>query len=160
MSRELFDYEREETAGELLFFKLFELFIAGSVIHMAWEWGRYILRISDVVLALGVANYIDVSFLFGNGLSLLNAGLISLFVILGFFRINKYAYLVAFLLLHLQFATRFTLGEIPHSSNVVGMTLLGFSTAMILFSNATVRRRFVMGYTYFFVGLGYTMAAI
>ncbi len=160
ISRELFDYEREETAGELLFFKIFELFIVASTIHMAWEWGFYILRISDIVLELGIAIYIDVSFLFGNGLSLPVAGLISLFALLGFFRVNKYAYLIAFLLLHLQFATRLTLGEIPHSSNVVGMTLLGFSTAMIMFEDATMRRRFAMGYTYFFVGLGYTMAAV
>ncbi|MFK7846000.1 MAG: hypothetical protein AB8G77_11920 [Rhodothermales bacterium] len=160
LSRELFDYEREETAGELLFFKIFELFIAVSTIHLAWSWGLYILRISDVVLPLGIAIYIDVSFLFGNGLSLVVAGLVTVFAALGFFRINKYAYLISFLLLHLQYAARFTLGEIPHSSNVVGMTLLGLATAMVFFSDAKVRRRFTMGYTYFFVGLGYTMAAV
>ncbi len=160
ISRELFDFEREETQGELVFFKLFELFIIGSTIHMAWDWGFYILRISDLVLPLGIANYVDVSVFFGNGSSLVIAGLISIFCLLGFFRINKYSYLVAFLLLHLQFATRYTLGEIPHSSNVVGMTLLGFATAMVVFSDSRVRRRFTMGYTYFFVGLGYTMAAI
>ena len=160
LRRELFDYEREETAGEALFFRIFELFIIGSTIHMAWDWGFYILRISDIVLELGVAIYIDVSFMFGNGLSLVNAGLITVLVVLGYLRVTKYAYMAAFLLLHFQFATRFTLGEIPHSSNVVGMTLLGFGTAMLLFQHAKEIRRFVMGYTYFFVGLGYTMAAI
>lgn len=160
LSQELFDYDREETTGEIVFFKLFELFIGVSAIHMAWDWGLYILRISDIVLPLGIANYIDVSFLFGNGLSLGVAGLVTLFVALGFFRVHNYAYLIAFLFLHLQFAARYTLGEIPHSSNVVGMTLLGFATAMILFENAKVRRRFTMGYTYFFVGLGYTLAGI
>ncbi|MEM8486833.1 MAG: hypothetical protein AAF564_14870 [Bacteroidota bacterium] len=160
ISRELFDFEREETQGELVFFKLFELFIMGSAIHMAWDWGFYILRISDLVLPLGIANYFDVSIFFGNGASLVIAGLIAILCVLGFFRINKYSYLAAFLLFHLQFATRYTLGEIPHSSNVVGMTVLGFATAMLVFSDARVRRRFTMGYTYFFVGLGYFMAAI
>ncbi len=160
LSKELFDYERKETAGELLFFKIFELYIVISTIHLAWEWGAYILRISDVVLELGIANYFDVSVFFGNGSSLVIAGLISVFTLLGFFRVTKYAYLIAFLLLHLQFATRFTLGEIPHSSNVVGMTLLGLGMAMLIFDDARTRRRFTMGYTYFFVGLGYTMAAI
>ena len=160
LSKELFDYDREETTGELLFFKFFELFVGVSAIHMAWDWGFYILRISDIVLPLGIANYIDVSFLFGNGSSLVVAGLVTLFVGLGFFRVHKYAYLIGFLLLHLQFAARYTLGEIPHSSNVVGMTLLGLATAMIVFSDAKYRRRFTMGYTYFFVGLGYALAGV
>ena len=160
LSRELFGDDREETAGEVLFFRIFELFIVASAIHMVWDWGFYIQRISDIVLPLGIANYIDVSFLFGNGLSLVNAGLVTVLVFLGFARTNKYAYLAGFLLMHLQFAARYTLGEIPHSSNIVGMTLLGLALAMLLYREAHVRRRFVMGYTYFFVGLGYTLAAI
>ena len=160
LSHELFGSDTEETAGEVLFFRIFELFIVGSTIHLAWEWGMYILRISDIVLPLGIANYIDVSFMFGNGLSLINAAIISICIFLGFTRLSKYAYLVAFLLLHVQFAARFTLGEIPHSSNVVGMTLLGLSIAALAFDDSSHRRRFVMGFTYFFVGLGYTMAAI
>ncbi len=160
LSQELFEYEREETSGEILFFKIFELYIVLSVIHLAWAWGLYVMRISDVVLPLGIANYIDVSIFFGNGASLVVAGLITIFAVLGYFRVNKYMYLAAFLLLHLQYATRFSLGEIAHSANLIAMTLLGLGTAMVLFSDAKKRRRFAMGYTYFFVGLVYTSAGI
>ena len=160
LSRELFDYEREETTGEVVFFKLFELFVAYCTIQYAWAWGFYIQRLSDVVLELGIAIYIDPYLFFDNGLSLVVAAIITLGVILGFFRVSRYGYVVAMLLLHLQFAIRFTQGEIPHSSNVIGMTLMGLAIGVFMFSDAKHRRRFTMGFTYFFVGLGYFMAAI
>lgn len=160
LSHELFDTGRKQTAGDVLFFKLFELFVAASTVHMVWDWGFYILRISDIVLPLGIAQYIDVSFMFGNGLSLVNAGVITLLILAGFMRLNRFAYLIAFLLFHLQFAARYSLGEIPHSSNVVGMTVLGLALAMVLFEDPGHRWRFTLGYTYFFVGLGYTLAAV
>ncbi|MBX2818904.1 MAG: hypothetical protein KTR29_04455 [Rhodothermaceae bacterium] len=160
LSRELFDYEREETTGEIIFFKLFELFVAYCTIQYAWAWGFYILRLSDVVLELGVAIYIDANLFFGNGLAMVVAGIITVCVLLGFFRISKWGYVIAMLLLHLQFAIRFTQGEIPHSSNVIGMTLMGLALGVFMFNDAKYRRRFTMGFTYFFVGLGYFMAAI
>lgn len=155
----LFDFEREETPGEILFFRIFEGFVVLATLKLAWEWGFYIRRISDVVLPLGIAQYIDVSFLFASGLSLLNAGLITALVGLGFFRVTRYAYLAAFLLLHLQYAARYVLGEIPHSANMLGMTLLGLALAMLCFGAPALRRRFTLGFTYFFVGLGYTVSA-
>ena len=160
LNRELFDYEREETTGEILFFKIFELFIAYCTIQYAWAWGFYILRLSDVVLELGVANYLDASLFFGNGLAMIVASAITIGVLLGFFRISRWGYVIAMLLLHLQFAIRFTQGEIPHSSNVIGMTLMGLAIGVFIFKEAKYRRRFTMGFTYFFVGLGYFMAAI
>lgn len=165
IAKELFDYERSETPGELLFFRLFELFIVYSAIAWVWKWGLYILRISDLVLPLGIANYVDVSVFFNNGSSLVIAGLTTLFLLMGMLRVTKYAYMISFLLLHLQFATRYTLGEIPHSSNIMGMTVLAFATAAFVFpgsspAQSSQRRRFTMGYTYFFVGLGYTLAAV
>ena len=160
LSRELFDYEREETTGEILFFKIFELFIAYCTVQYAWAWGLYIQRLSDVVLELGIANYLDASFFFGNGLSLGIAAMITIGVFLGFFRLSRWGYVIAMLLLHLQFSIRFTQGEIPHSSNVLGMTLMGLAIGVFIFTDATYRRRFTMGFTYFFVGLGYFMAAI
>ena len=87
LSKELFDYERDETTGELLFFKFFELFIAGSAIHMAWDWGFYILRISDHGIAAGYCKlYRCIDLCFGNGASsLVIAGLVTLFCVLGIF---------------------------------------------------------------------------
>lgn len=158
--RNLFGFDEEETAGEILFVRLFELFIVGSTIYWAWHWATYIPRISDIVLPLGIANYIDVSFMFNETLPYINLTLIAGFLLLGFFRVYKYAYLIAFLLLHFQFAARYVLGEIPHSSNVMGMIVLGLALAMLVFQSAKHRRKFVIGYSYFFIGLGYTLAGI
>ena len=157
--KNLFEFDREPTAGEIIFFKAFELFVAYATLKLAWEWGFYTLRISDVVLPLGIARYVDVSFMFDGVLPLVNAGLITACVAAGFFRLWRFSYLIGFLLLHLQYAARFTLGEIPHSTNLVGMTLLGFGLAMMVFRDALHRRRFALGFTYFFLGLGYTLAA-
>ncbi|MEM9663754.1 MAG: hypothetical protein AAF970_02405 [Bacteroidota bacterium] len=156
----LFPTDRPESRGFLLFFKIFEALIVAFTIYYAWYWGRYILRISDVVLPLGIAQYIDVRFMFGNSLPLINAALISGLMVIGFFRLSRWAYLGGFLLLHWQYATRFTLGEIPHSGNLVGMAVLGFAIAALAFEDGRYRRRFVIGYNYFFVGLGYTLAGI
>lgn len=155
----LFEFEKPQSTGELIFFKCFELFILLAVANLAWSWGYYILRISDVVLPLGIARYVDVTFMFDHNLSLINAVAITGLMVAGFLRLTKYAYLAGFLLLHLQYAARFTLGEIPHSSNLLGMTLLGLSLAMLLFQDDLHRRRFTLGFTYFFVGLGYTLSA-
>lgn len=155
----LFPFDEAETRGFLLFYKIFEAFVGGFTIYYAWYWGRYILRISDVVLPLGVAQYIDVSPMLGTTLPLVNATIITGLVLLGFLRVSRWAYLGAFLLLHWQYAARFVLGEIPHSSNLVGMALLGFALAALVFDEGRYRRRFTIGYMYFFVGLGYTLAA-
>jgi hypothetical protein len=154
----LFGFEEEETAGDLLFFWLFELFIVGSTVSYAWHWAQYIPSISGVALPLGVANYIDVSFMFNSILPYVNLGLITTFALLGLLRVHRYAYMAAFLLLHLQFVARYVLGAIPHSSNVLGMAVLGFALALIVFQRAAHRRKFVLGYNYFFIGLGYTLA--
>lgn len=156
----LFGFERDETPGERIFFKLFELFVVLGTVYLAWTWGRYILRISDVVLPLGIAQYIDVSVFFGNALPLVNAALITVLLAAGFFRVTRGAYLLAFLLLHFQYAARYSLGEIPHSANLLGMTLLGLALAALFFRRPVQVRRFTLGFTYFFAGLGYTLAGI
>ncbi|MEX0684455.1 MAG: hypothetical protein WD098_00505 [Balneolales bacterium] len=159
--RNLFEFEKPESRGEYIFFKIFELFIVYFAVKHAWEWGLYVERISDIVLPLGIANYLDVSFMFGTSLPLVNAFLITITLTIGFFGLfTRFAYLIALLLLHLQYATRFTLGEIPHSANLMGMTLLCFALAHIYFQDPTFRRRFAMGSVYFFCGLGYTLAGL
>ena len=155
----LFGFERKETVGEILFYRLFELFLIFWVIKYAWRWGLYMLRLEDVVLPLGIANYIDVTFMFSNHLSIVNAVLISALVVAGYLRQSRYAYFVALLLLHLQYVARFSLGEISHGSNFVGIVLLAVSLATIVFEHPQEVRRAALGLAYFFFGLGYTMAA-
>lgn len=160
LSENLFGARGPETRGQRVFFGLFEAFVAGATLWLAWTWGFYIGRISDVVLPLGIAQYVDVSFLFEGRRALVNAGVISLLVALGRLRVTRWAYAGAFVLLHLQYAARYSLGEIPHSANLAGMALLALALAMVAFRGPGERRRFTMGFTYFFIGLGYTISGV
>jgi hypothetical protein len=156
--RNLFDFEREDSPGEVIFFKLFELFVVASAVVLAWEWGLYTLRLSGIVSPQGIARYMEIEFMFDSMFPVLTAALITACAGATYFRFNRYGHLAAFFLLHLQFAARHSLGKIPHGANMVGMTLLGLALAMIIFRDDRLRRRFTLGYTYFFVGLGYVLA--
>lgn len=162
----LFGFDRPDSRGQRIFRRVFEAFIGAGSIWLAWYWGKYTLRISDIVLELGFARYIDISFMHGNQLPIWNAWAITALIVLGFLRIDRWvpfgrwAYMIATLLLMLQYAARFVLGEIPHSSNLVGMGLMGFALAELVFRNRTDGGRFAIGFSYFFIGLGYTSAAL
>lgn len=160
LTRNLFDFDAPETLGEKVHFRLLELFIVAFTVRFAWEWGFYIQRIETVLLPLGIANYVDVSFMFDRGISLVNAGLMTLFCGLGFARVTRFAYPAAILLFHLQYAARYCLGEISHGSNFIGMSLLGLALGVLFFEPVKLRRRFALGFMYFFFGLGYTSAAL
>lgn len=162
----LFAFDAPDSRGQRIHRRVFEAFIGAGTIWLAFYWGEYTLRISDIVLELGLATWIDISFMHGNQLPIWNAWLITAGVILGFARIERFVpggrwvYMVTWVLLLFQYAARFTLGEIPHSSNLVGMGLLGFALAVLLFREETTRGRFALGFSYFFIGLGYTSAAV
>ena len=142
----LFDFgrTRDDTPGQALHFRIWELFIGFQAARYAWVWGWETLRITDVVLPLGIARYVDIGHLIGGPLPLINAGLLTLLVALGFLRlVPRWPYVAAMALLHLQYATRFCLGEIPHSSNLVGMGLLSLAVGGACFRDAAAQRRFV-----------------
>lgn len=156
----LFQPGREYTAGQQIFYRLFELFVTIYVIKFSWQWGIYMQRNTEVILPLGLANYVDVTFLFSHSLSLVGAACISLLVITAFFRMgSRWQYLLAMLLFHLQYAGRYSQGEIPHSANLVGLSLLCFGVGFIAFNSPHRRQRFILGSIVFFTGLGYTTAA-
>jgi hypothetical protein len=158
---QLFQTDKPRTEGELWYFKFFELFVGAYVIKYAWEWAAYIPRNSDVVLPLGIANYIDISFMFGDVWPVVNAIFITLLCILCFFRIQfRWQYFLVLVLLHFQFAARYSQGEIPHSMNMIGMSLLALALATFLFKKPWEVSRFTFGSVYFFVGLSYFSAAI
>ena len=160
IGRQLFEPERKVTIGELLFFKLFELFVIGYTIKFSWEWGFYTqLRNVEVVLPLGIANYIDVSLFFDHHLTLVLAALITLLVILAWLRMGpRWLYAVAMILFHLQHVIRFSQGEIPHSQNLIGMSVFCLAIGALFFPQREKMGRFVMGSIIFFIGLGYTSA--
>mgnify|MGYP006926864390 CR=1 FL=1 len=153
----LFGFENTETRGERYFAYVFEAFVALCTLKYAWGWAVYVQKLSDVVLPLGIAQYIDVSLFFG-GWAYGAAALLTVCVLLGFSRYWRYGYVVALLLLHLLFTARYSQGEIPHSSNVLGMTLMGFGLGLAAFDAERLRLRFAIGFTYFFVGFGYSIS--
>lgn len=161
LSHELFAFDRAETRGHRWHVLIVELFLIVYAARFCWEWGFYIQRnITEVLLPLGIAQYVDVSFLFDHYVAVGNAVLVTLLCVVGFFRVWRPAYAVAFGLFHVQYTARYSLGEISHGSNLVGMGILGLALAVLLFSEESVRRRFTMGFLYFFIGLGYTSAAV
>lgn len=161
LSRELFDFDQEETVGQRWHFRLVELFLVVFTMQFCWEWGVYIQQnITEVMLPLGLAQYIDVSFMFDNYVALGNASLVSALLVLGFFRVWGPAYFVALLFFHMQYVARYSLGEISHGSNLVGMGILLLGLAHLFFQSDSARRRFTFGSLYFFIGLGYTSAAV
>ncbi|MGK7370290.1 MAG: hypothetical protein ACNS64_08740 [Candidatus Halalkalibacterium sp. M3_1C_030] len=157
----LFEFKEKDSIGVKLYLRLFELFTVGYTILYAWDWGFFILRISDVVLPLGIANYIDIEIFFGNFLPLIMAGLITVTAVTAFFfRKLKWLYLIVFLLLHVQYVTRFSLGEIPHSSNLIGFSVLGLGLASCFIKDKWNALSYAYGFLVFFVGLSYTSASI
>ncbi|MCG2590516.1 hypothetical protein [Rhodohalobacter sulfatireducens] len=160
IGNQLFEPNRRVTPGELIFFKFFELFILLYTIYYSWSWGLYTkLHNSEVVLSLGLANYFDVSYLFDHNIPLFIAFLTSILGIFGFFRKGpKWLYAVVFFLLHLQYVIRYSQGEIPHSQNMIGLSVFCLAVGSIFFSDKQKMPRFVLGAIIFFVGLGYTSA--
>ncbi len=155
----VFEFDRADSPGGVLFFKLFELFLAAFALKIAWRWAFEIGALREVVLPLGIARYVDVQGFYGTPFPFWLAGALTVLVVLGFFRLFRYSYLGAVALLHLLYAVRYTQGEIPHSANLFVMSLLGLGLATAFFDDAHERRRFTLGFTYFFIGLAYTLAA-
>ena len=130
LSTELFASDSPETRGERLFVRLVEGFLLAYTLHFCWDWGFYIQRnITEVILPLGIAQYIDVSFLFDHYLAVGNAALVTALGLMGFFRLWRPSYAAALALFHLQYTARYSLGEISHGSNLVGMGILGLALA-------------------------------
>lgn len=161
LAPELFGEDTPETRGDRVYFRLVELFILVYAAWFCWDWGFYIQQnISSVLLPLGLANYVDVSIFFDHQVALINAGLVTLLGALGFFRLWRPAYFLALISFHFQYVARYSLGEISHGSNLIGMGVLGLGIALLAFRSESMRRRFTFGYLYFFIGLGYTSAAV
>ncbi len=160
LGENLFDPNVGESLGSKVFFRLLELFLVYAAISKAWGWAAYLEQMQFVVLRLGIANYIDPSWMFGTWPGRMNAALISAMMLVGFFRLWRGAYLVAALALIWQFSARYCLGEIPHSTNLAGTTLLIMGVGFAAFADPAWRTRFIVGMTYFYAGVAYSLAAV
>ena len=161
LTEQLFAFEEPESQGDRIFFRVLESFVIAYVVWYAWKWGFAIRQLPALHFPAGLAQHVDLSFLLSHDLSLLNAGLVTVLCVLGFTRTrtSRYAYLGALLLLHLQYVARYSLGKLPHGVHFIGMSLLGLGIAFLLFRTPKLRRRAAVGFLYFFIGLGYTLAA-
>ncbi|MEP2024448.1 MAG: hypothetical protein ABJH98_13650 [Reichenbachiella sp.] len=156
----LFGSGTQLTTGQKIYFKIFEAYVIFNSIDLAWSWAFYTLKIKEVVLPLGIATHINIGFMHGNELPLWFAGTLTLLSILAFVRIGpKWLYLACFGLLHLLFCARYCLGEIPHSANFIGLSLLALGLGVYLYDENRYRQGVTMGLVYFFVGFGYTTAS-
>lgn len=158
--RNLFPFDAPESDGDRLFYRLLELFIVAYTIRFMWEWGAYIPKIEEVVLPLGIAQYIDISFMFEGSRGLWNAAAVTIAALAGYLRIFPgAAYGIALAGFHIQYVARYSLGEISHGSNLIGVSMMALAAGAVFFSDPMHRRRFTLGFMYFFIGLGYTTAA-
>lgn len=157
----LFQFDAPDSFGTKFQLRVFEFFTVIYTLLYTWEWAFYIPRLSNVVLPLGLANYIDISIFFSNSISISNAILITLFSVIPLLlKRGRWMYALAFLLFHLQHVARFSQGEIPHSANLVGFSLMGLGLAALFFKGMKKELSFAFGFALFFMGLGYTSAAI
>lgn len=159
--RNLFEFEAPNSIGTKLQLRAFEFFTVVYTLLYTWEWAFYIRRLSDVVLPLGLANYINIEIFFGSSLSIVSAALITLCTVIPFFtKRARWLYGIAFILFHIQHVTRFSQGEIPHSANLVGFSLLGLGLGGIFIRDIKKSLPFAFGFLIFFTGLGYTSSAL
>lgn len=157
----LWGFKREQTPMEVPFFRILEIYALGYTLYFTWTWAFEIQNLVDVILPLGLANYLDISLWFDNNVPVWSAGLLTLFAFLAIFRIKPaFSYWALLLLFHLQYAARYSQGEISHGSNFVGTTVLMYALGFSVFNEALYTRRFIIGNLFFFLGLGYTSAAI
>lgn len=158
--RNLFTLKAPDSVGTKLQLRAFELFTVVYTLLYTWEWAYYVQRLSDVVLPLGLANYIDIEFFFGEA-AFINAVIITLFTVIPLLTKRfRSCYLLAFILFHLQYVARFSQGEIPHSANLVAFSLLGLGLGALFIRDIKQALPFAFGFALLFTGLAYTSAGI
>lgn len=158
LSRELFSFEVPATRGELLAFRAIELIVCAFTLDTIWPWAVAIQRHTAVILPLGLAQYIDITLLFGPQ-AYVAAALASVLIVLGFLRV-RYAYAGALLVFHLLYAARYCLGEISHGSNFAGTAVLALAVGTALARDAQSIQKTTLGFLCFFFGIGYTSAGV
>jgi hypothetical protein len=150
----------EETYGERLRFRVFELFLLAHAIYWAWSWGTFILHIPFLAVPQGIGRDIDLSFLVGSPLALVNAVCITLCACGSLSaRGARWCLPVLLALLHVQYVARHSLGKVAHGSQYVGLGLLCLALAAWYMPGLSARRRFTLRAAQLLMGLGYMLAA-
>lgn len=160
LARNLFGFERPLTPGEAAHHRLVEAYVAGVCALFAWRWAALASRLDGVVMPTGIAHYVDVTWLQGPVVPFVWAGLVTALLVAGFAGLWRGAYLTALVAMHGLHAAHEVLGKVSHASHLAAMALLGFALAALLFRERPARGRFAVGFTLFFLGLGYTLAGL
>ena len=155
----LFEWDKPETAGELIHFRLVEVLVSYQILTLIWAWAAYIPKLKEVILPLGMAHYIDISIFFGNSLAYINAAIITVLLLTGIMRKWKFSYLLALVFFHFQYAARYSQGEISHGSNLAGIILLSLGLAFVFSKTEIEAKKSAFGFMFFFIGLAYVSAA-
>jgi hypothetical protein len=159
MRASVFDFTTPDLPGARLQRRLFEAYVMAECVWTALGWAGYIEHVETIVHPLGIAHHVPLDFMLDGRVPWVNAALIALLIALGFARLARWAYAGALVLMLFQYGARYSIGEIPHGANLIGMCLLGFGLAPLLFGDRWKGDRFVLGFIYLAVATGYMSAA-
>lgn len=161
LSRNLFPFERPLARGEQLYFRIFELAIAGFCLRLAWQWSEYVQRIHHVLKPQGVAHYMDLSWLLGSKLAYVLLVVLALCLMVAVLRRSALGYGGALLIMHVLYVARHSQGKASHIAHCIGLALLAFTLGAALFRRSrALFQHFVSGSLIFFLGLSYVLAAL
>lgn len=157
---QMFEFDRPVTLAEERVFRVFELFVTAALCYFCWTWALEVGRLGEGAFQVWTPKYFG-SLLNPQSLALLNAGLITLLFALGWFRVfDRYMYLGALLLIHVQFVGRYWPDVGLHQSQMVGLGLVALALAFFFFDSSALRLRFTFGASYVLIGAGYVLAAV
>jgi hypothetical protein len=159
LDHHLFRLGWETSRGERAHLRAFELLVAALTVWHVWRWSGTIAGLETVVQPLGLAHWVDVSFLFAPLAARANAAVVTLAVLAGALRMGRPAYAVALLGFHLQYVARYSLGKPSHGSSMIGLAVLGLALGSYVAEDALDARRFAFGFTVAFAAVGYASAA-
>lgn len=149
-----------ETNGNIIQFKVFELLVLFLSVKESINWMIYIKNYEEIVIPVGLANYININYLFSEPWMYIHSGCIILFCVAGFIRKGKYSYLVVLILLHILYAARFSFGKVSHGANFLGISLLLLSLSFLFYSKPENRRKFVFEACFFLFGIAYVSSGV
>ena len=155
----IFDFDSPDDPARSLQRRVFEAYVMVECGWTAIAWARYIGHVETIAHPLGLARHLSLGFMLDGRVPWLNAAAITILLVLGFARRVRLAYALALVLMLFQYAARYGIGEIPHGANLIGMCLLGFGLAPLLYADRGQADRFALGFVCLAIALGYTSAA-
>lgn len=140
--------------------RVVEAFVMLECLWANVVWARYIDRVETIAHPLGIARHVSLEWMLDGRVPWLNAALIAALLGLGFTRCWRWAYAVALAAMSFQYGARYSIGEIPHGANLIGMCLMGFALGPPLYAERRQSDRFALGFIWLAIATGYTSAAL